>query len=237
MRDTAEEIRTNSEAVFAYGPFHTDERIGRPASNSLVQTQHVVWKSCRKRWTIEETNGDGESEKYVQAVQHDDDDICIYIYIYIYIYTNTSARAGYDTRSICIYIYIYIYIYIVIHRQTVSFYQNSSVWLDPQDARSRDRNLSNFTIDYIFGNLSNIYIYIYIYIYMFERLPKIYCSVGWVCRIHQLHHCRGVRPQPRNACPRYETKQSVDEVPVILEYPFIAIAPRSTLARGGGITW
>ena len=39
------------------------------------------------------------------------------------------------------------YIYIVIHRQTVSFYQNSSVWLDPQDARSRDRNPSNFTID------------------------------------------------------------------------------------------
>ena len=27
-------------------------------------------------------------------------------------------------------IYIYIYIYIVIHRQTVSFYQNSLVWLD-----------------------------------------------------------------------------------------------------------
>ena len=33
------------------------------------------------------------------------------------------------------YIYIYIYIYIVIHRQTVSFYQNSSVWLDTQDAK------------------------------------------------------------------------------------------------------
>ena len=31
-----------------------------------------------------------------------------------------------------------VYIYIVIHRQTVSFYQNSSVWLDPQDARSRN---------------------------------------------------------------------------------------------------
>ena len=44
-----------------------------------------------------------------------------------------------------IYIYIYIYIYIVIHRQTVSFYQNSSVWLDTQDARSRDRNPSNFS--------------------------------------------------------------------------------------------
>ena len=50
-------------------------------------------------------------------------------------------------RNDDIYIYIYIYIYIVIHRQTVSFYQNSSVWLDPQDARSRDRNPSNFTID------------------------------------------------------------------------------------------
>ena len=37
--------------------------------------------------------------------------------------------------------------YIVIHRQTVSFYQNSSVWLDTQDARSRDRNPSNFTLD------------------------------------------------------------------------------------------
>ena len=36
-------------------------------------------------------------------------------------------------------IYIYIYIYIVNHRQTVSFYQNSSVWLDTQDARSRNR--------------------------------------------------------------------------------------------------
>ena len=63
----------------------------------------------------------------------------IYIYIYIYIY--------------CIYIYcidiycIYIYIYIVIHRQTVSFYRNSSVWLDTQDAQSRDRDPSNFTLD------------------------------------------------------------------------------------------
>ena len=39
------------------------------------------------------------------------------------------------------------YVYIVIHRQTDSFYQNSSVWLDTQDARSRDRNPSNFTLD------------------------------------------------------------------------------------------
>ena len=37
--------------------------------------------------------------------------------------------------------------YTVIHRQTVSFYQNSSVWLDMRDAGSRDRNPSNFTLD------------------------------------------------------------------------------------------
>ena len=46
-----------------------------------------------------------------------------------------------------IYVYVYIYVYIVIHRQTVSFYQNSSVWLDTQDARGWDWNLSNFTLD------------------------------------------------------------------------------------------
>ena len=40
-------------------------------------------------------------------------------------------------------------VYIVIHRQTVSFYQNSSVWLDTQDARSRDQNPSNFTLDFL----------------------------------------------------------------------------------------
>ena len=41
----------------------------------------------------------------------------------------------------------HIYIYIVIHRQTVSFYQNSSVCLDTLDARSQDRNPSNFTLE------------------------------------------------------------------------------------------
>ena len=48
-----------------------------------------------------------------------------------------------DLLMIYIYIYIYIYICIVIHRQTVSFYQNSSVWLDRLDSRSWDRNLAD----------------------------------------------------------------------------------------------
>ena len=44
---------------------------------------------------------------------------------------------------------------------------------------------------------------------------------------------------PRNECPAYDTKKSDGEVPVILElweYPFIAIAPRSTVTLSGS-TW
>ena len=41
----------------------------------------------------------------------------------------------------CVCVCIYIYIYIVIHRQTVSLYQNSSVWLNSLDSRSWDRKL------------------------------------------------------------------------------------------------
>ena len=54
-----------------------------------------------------------------------------------------------------VYIYIYIYIYIVIRRQTVSFYQNSSVWLDTQDARRRDRNPLNFMLDSVSDRSAN----------------------------------------------------------------------------------
>ena len=42
------------------------------------------------------------------------------------------------------------------------------------------------------------------------------CSVGWGCRMHRLHLCRGVRP-PLNERPGYHTKQSDVEVPVLLE--------------------
>ena len=100
--------------------------------------------------------------------------VCVYIYIYIYIYIYThrvtpkKQKPYYFYKNmgsvvffffffffffghcvcVCVYVYIYIYIYIyVIHWQTVSFYQNSSVWLDMQDARSWDWNPSNFTLD------------------------------------------------------------------------------------------
>ena len=53
---------------------------------------------------------------------------------YSYIYIHVCVR----------YIYIYIYIYILSSTdRSVSFYQNSSVWLDRQDSRSRDRSPVN----------------------------------------------------------------------------------------------
>ena len=52
-----------------------------------------------------------------------------------------------------------------------------------------------------------VHIYIYIYIYILD------CPVGWGCRIHWLHLCRGVRP-PFNECPGFDPKQSDGEVPV-----------------------
>ena len=51
---------------------------------------------------------------------------------------------------------------------------------------------------------------------LIERQASGSCPVGWGYRIHRLYLCRGVKPLP-DKCPRYDTKQSDDEVPVMLE--------------------
>ena len=68
------------------------------------------------------------------------------------------------------------------------------------------------------------------------KIHKKDCPVGWGCRIHRLLLFRGVRPP--NECPGYDTKQSFSKTGALgkAEYPFIAIAPRSTQARSGS-TW
>ena len=67
------------------------------------------------------------------------------------------------------------------------------------------------------------------------------CPVGWDCRIHQLLLCKGVRPLPSTSVldmtlnilmVRFQWWWSFEEC----GYPFIAIAPRSTLAQRGS-TW
>ena len=71
---------------------------------------------------------------------------------------------------------------------------------------------------------------------------SVYCPVSWGCRILWLHLCRGVRLPPisrsvldmilNNPMVRFQQGWSF----VNAEYPFIAIASSSTLARNG-ITW
>ena len=67
------------------------------------------------------------------------------------------------------------------------------------------------------------------------------CPVSWGCRILWLLLCRGVR-SPTNECPWYDNKKiwwwgsSNAGALGNAAYPFIAIAPRSTLVRSGS-TW
>ena len=75
------------------------------------------------------------------------------------------------------------------------------------------------------------------YVILFVFTYTLPGPVGWGCRIHRRHLCRRVRP-PSNECPGYDTKQwwwSSNHVGALRnsEYPFIAIAPMSTLSWCG----
>ena len=77
MQDTAGEVRTNSAPTFSYGLFHTEEQVLDDQLdliyNSCVQTQEVVKKTYRKRWTME-MNDKRELWKSVLKARHDDGD-------------------------------------------------------------------------------------------------------------------------------------------------------------------
>ena len=73
-------------------------------------------------------------------------------------------------------------IYIVIHRQTISLYHNSSIWVDTRDTSSWNRNPAGFTSH---GNLTpkyrpiqrkwrNFFWYTFIYLYV-SQIPE--CSI------------------------------------------------------------
>ena len=55
-----------------------------------------------------------------------------------------------------------------------------------------------------------------IYSYYFRLLQATFCPVSWGCRIHRLLLCKTPHHH-HNECPRYDTKQSDGEVPVMLE--------------------
>ena len=58
-----------------------------------------------------------------------------------------------------------------------------------------------------------------------EHVHLFTCPVSWGCRIYQLHLCWELRTPIE--CPGYDIKLSDGEAPalVIVEYPFLAIAP------------
>ena len=59
-----------------------------------------------------------------------------------------------------------------------------------------------FVAPYLFSLSHSWYLW-----YLLVTWNHIVCPVGWGCRIHQLHLCRGVRHPLPNECPRYNTKQ------------------------------
>ena len=80
-------------------------------------------------------------------------------------------------------------------------------------------------------------------LYSYTKRTKnktIFGPVGWSCRIHRLHLCRGIRIPSRVSWIRHQAIwwwcSSNDGVLGNAEYPFTAIIPRSTLARSGR-TW
>ena len=85
--------------------------------------------------------------------------------------------------------YIYIYVCVcVIHRETVSLRNSSSVWLYPREASSHDRNLDNFTsVGYLSTQPSSslrkwrnyIYIYICVCMCIYIYITQECCEQYW----------------------------------------------------------
>ena len=114
--------------------------------------------------------------RMVVVTEEEGEKSLIYIYIYIYIVIHRETVSLYHNSSFVYILYLTGYqsvqfvrralnyasgnrkfllqsaqppwgsVYIVIHRQTVSLYHNSSMWLDTWDAWSWDRNPPNFTL-------------------------------------------------------------------------------------------
>ena len=110
-----------------------------------------------------------------------------YIYIYIYSHPQTDCFVVSQLLSVASQVrcfIVYIYIYIVLHRQTVSLYYNSSVWLDRWDVSYIYMYIYSppQTDCFVLSQLLSvarevrciIYIYIYIYIVIHGQTVSLY---------------------------------------------------------------
>ena len=83
--------------------------------------------------------------------------------------------------------YIHTHICTVIHRQTVSLYHNSSVWLDTQDASIWNRNPADLmSVGYLTSKLSSLSVqvkefYIYIYLHIHLSVTRVLSSWKELC--------------------------------------------------------
>ena len=96
------------------------------------------------------------------------------------------------------------------------FYQESKLSGNKITLIIKSESSFSNIIDIITHNKGNIFI-----CYMCQAFSLILRGpVGWGCRIHRLQHfCRGARPTTtNNKCPGYDTKQSDDDAPLILQY-------------------
>ena len=161
MRDAVGKARTNS-VTFFFGPLHMDVPVLADQQESIyisfVQTQGVVWRTCRERWTI---GMDGEKElgKPVQSV---------WLYNDIYIYIRTLGCILYSL----IYIYIYIYIYIPLW-----VYVCVCVCIRERGGKKLEVNALDFMCD-IFNSTSKLLFYnsivIYVLVMLFEIINEKY---------------------------------------------------------------
>ena len=118
----------------------------------------------------------------------------------------------------------------VIHRRTVSFHPNSSVWRERLDSRSWDRNLTDWNTNPRFYHSSRRKPYIYecVWVCMYVCLYKsiylsIYLSIkAWAVECIDCIFAEGCLP---NKCPTCDIKQSDGKAPLMLELWRIRCSP------------
>ena len=99
MRDTAGEVRANSQVMYSCGLLHMDEQRQNdqqePMYHSSVSIQEVAWRTCREQWM----GGEKGSEKSVQAAWHEDD--CVLFHDYLFYESKENWYYSLQTLLFC----------------------------------------------------------------------------------------------------------------------------------------
>ena len=165
--------------VFLWTPTYVRAKAGRPARTYIQQLCED--KGCSPEDLPETMN---DREKWREKVRDIRASGTTWWYIYIYIYICLSATGVFISwKELCICALLAsrnspgaggsIYVYFVIHRQTVSLYHDSSVWLDTISFKleSKPGRLYASRISYHTHTHTHIYIYMQRF-FLFHSLYK-----------------------------------------------------------------